>query len=137
MFGASLLDELTGVHICADALSKQQMTASMSEKYDADGDETNYVILTGELSDLLSVSQIQMTSFLLTIYSKYNKYEYDIKGNEELEVVQSPYVTFMGATTPVYLAHDFPGTLAEDGFTSRTVLVYERYRDKDIPFVTK
>ena len=51
-----------------------------------------------------------MTHFLLDIYSNYRMYSYDIKGPDgqsTVEEIRNPYTTFLGATTPVYLAHDF------------------------------
>lgn len=80
-------------------------------------------IFADELTDFIGLNQIEMIGMLTSLYYPQDKYEYTLA--KSVSYLYKPCLTLLGCTTPTSLAAHLPPASIGQGFTSRTIMVYE------------
>lgn len=80
-------------------------------------------IFADELTDFIGLNQIEMIGMLTSLYYPQDKYEYTLA--KSVSYLHKPCLTLLGCTTPTSLAAHLPPASIGQGFTSRTIMVYE------------
>lgn len=89
-------------------------------------------IFADELTDFIGLNQIEMIGMLTSLYYPQDKYEYTLA--KSVSYLHKPCLTLLGCTTPTSLAAHLPPASIGQGFTSRTIMVYEgRAKNKIYP----
>ncbi len=84
-----------------------------------------------EASTLLGIGQDEMIHFLIEMYDCKKQYDYNL-ANKSAKIFNC-YLTFLGATVPKTFEKALPDDVGENGFLSRSVIVYQHMKNKAIP----
>lgn len=106
---ASLMDELAAATRHDPRLDPQSFNAMF--------------IISKELGALLPIYDPDFLNALTYIYDNL-KYDEKRRGSKDPLVIDSPQLNMLGATTPSYLLDTMPPGAWEQGFLSRTIIIY-------------
>jgi DNA polymerase III delta prime subunit len=118
-YAEELLGEIDHINVASTASSTSKLIETMSETIDG-----SLCIISSEFGSFVSVSQEEMYDLLTDIYDGKAKYEYATRMHG-IELVASPCINLLGATTPAWVAEQMPAYVIGGGFASRTIFVFE------------
>lgn len=125
--GMSLLRELETIHFGPDSVTWQALTEAFVEAQEVVKDVGPMAALTiaaSELGTFLDPRNREMIDVLCDLWDGRNvPWKRRTKG-EGISEIRSPWLNFLGCTTPGWLEENFPEYAIKGGFTSRTVFVY-------------
>jgi hypothetical protein len=121
-----LLHQVPNIKIGPDSCSKEQLIRKMGEsKFN---NQCALTIHSSEFSSLVEVSGVQMIQFLTDIfdgnYTPPGGWTYETK-TQGKDTLINPVLNLLYGTTPSYFAESMPADVIGNGFTSRTIIVYE------------
>src|SRR3990167_1610637 len=118
-YAETLLEEIPGVNIAAHAMTVQSMLNEL-----ATSAEASLTIMSGEFSNFVNPSKLEMLDVLTNIFDGKSKHVYQtmMRGKE---LADKPCINLLAATTPKYIAEEMPGAAVEGGFFSRLIPIYE------------
>lgn len=133
--GSNLLRHVEGIHFGPKSLTWQYITdalANSQEVYeDSDGEPITTASLHCEATELgtfLDPKNSYMIDMLVDLWDGQDAaWTRGTRGEGEA-VVENPWVNFIGATTPSWIADSFPEYAIGGGFVSRTVFVYAEHK---------
>ena len=135
-----LLNEIAGVKMSADAITKEALTTDIAEAKDSvqmpDGtiaEHSSLTIISKEFESFLGQKKenTKMLVFLTDIFDAPDKWEYKTKGSGEDNAVAA-CVNLLGATTPGSIASSLPVQAIGGGLTSRIMFVWAKGKQKRI-----
>ena len=116
----------TGDFKGATGFSVMDLDELMSQDVDPRRNNTLY-ISASEMTSFTGVKQFELINCLSELYDTDN-YKYQLKDTKK--VIRNPSLGFIAATTPKSLFLSMPDNAIEQGFMSRTVLVYGAKKTK-------
>lgn len=129
----SLWRGITGLHVAPKSLTKPSLIDSLSEakrsKTWIDGPKSQFLefhsllVNAGELGVLIPQYDSDFMNILTDIYDG-GVYEERRRGNNLHILVKKPQLNILGATTPSYLNQTLPEGAWDQGFLSRTFLIF-------------
>ena len=136
-----LLRKVDGVRFGPDSVTWQALTKSFSEATSivklSDGTdlETSPItIAASELGTFLDPRNRELIDLLVDLWDgREVPWTRTTKGDGTAEI-PNPWVNFLGATTPAWIAENFPEYAIGGGFTSRTVFVYADAKRHLVPY---
>ena len=135
-----LLQEIAGVKLSADAVTKEALTMDIAAAMDSamlpDGtimEHCSLSIISKEFESFLGQKKenTKMLVFLTDIFDAPDKWEYRTKGSGEDSAVAA-YVNLLAATTPDSIASSLPVQAIGGGLTSRVMFVWAKGRQKKV-----
>ena len=135
-----LLQEVAGVKLSADAITKEALTMDIAASMDSamlpDGtiiEHCSLSIISKEFESFLGQKKdnTKMLVFLTDIFDAPDKWEYRTKGSGEDNAVAA-YVNLLAATTPGSIASSLPVQAIGGGLTSRVMFVWAKGRQKKV-----
>jgi len=135
-----LLQEIQGVKLSADAITKEALTMDIAAAMDSammpDGsiiEHCSLSIISKEFESFLGQKKenTKMLVFLTDIFDAPSKWEYKTKGSGEDNAVAA-YVNLLAATTPGSIASSLPVQAIGGGLTSRVMFVWANGRQKKV-----
>ncbi|MCP4902604.1 MAG: DUF3987 domain-containing protein [bacterium] len=124
---ASAIDALT---LAATSSSD----ASLLVQLETAKNQAVYVIAS-EFSSFMRVSRDDMYGALVDLFDNRTEYVHATIGRGT-QVIESPSVNLLAATTPNWVASEMPRHAREGGFTSRCLMVYEQ-KPREFKILTK
>ena len=129
--GMELLREVEGIHFGPDSATWQAITNAFAEATeviqlpDATTFEMSAItIAASELGTFLDPRNREMIDVLVELWDGRSvPWKRATRGEGE-STIPNPWVNFIGATTPSWIAENFPEYAIGGGFTSRTLFVY-------------
>lgn len=121
--GKRLLLGIDEIIFGADSLTREELIRFMA-KSGGEGKMSAVTLHSTELSSLIEPSKVAMVQFLIDIYDSADRWGYSTK-HQGKNVIHNPFLTIVAGTVPEYLANDFPVSILGNGFTARTIFVYE------------
>lgn len=118
-YAEELLAEIDHINVASTASSTSKLIETMSETIDG-----SLCVISSEFGSFVSVSQEEMYDLLTDIYDGKAKYEYATRMHG-VELVATPCINLLGATTPAWVAEQMPAYVIGGGFASRTIFVFE------------
>lgn len=139
--GTGLLREIEGIHFGPDSVTWQALTDSFmdsTERFDMpDGttfESSSLTITVSELGTFLDPHNGEMIDLMVDLWDGRDvPWKRRTRGDGETEVA-SPWINFMGATTPSWITENFPEYAIGGGFTSRTIFVYAEAKRKFVAY---
>ncbi len=125
--GMSLLRELESIHFGPDSVTWQALTESFIEAQEIVkdvGPMSALTIAASELGTFLDPRNREMIDVLCDLWDGRSVPWKRRTKAEGLSEIKSPWLNFLGCTTPGWLEENFPEYAIKGGFTSRTVFVY-------------
>jgi len=124
---------ITGLHVAPKSLTKPSLIDSLSEakrsKTLINGAKSSFLefnsllVHAGELGVLIPQYDPDFMNILTDIYDG-NVYEERRRGNNLHIIIKKPQLNILGATTPSYLNQTLPEGAWDQGFLSRTFLIF-------------
>jgi len=139
--GQDLLSEVPDVHFGPQSITWQRLIQRMAEAKQEfvtpDGyyhDQSAINIVSSELGSFLDPSNSEMIDVLVDLWDgKKGGWEKDTKTSGG-ETIDSPWINFIGCTTPSWIQGHFPEYMIGGGFTSRCIFVYADKKRKYVPY---
>lgn len=133
--GTDLLTEVEGIHFGPKSLTWQYITdvlADSTEEYESPGGDriqtSSITCVASELGTFLDPTNSYMIDMLVDLWDGADvKWTRGTRGEGTSEV-PNPWINFVGATTPSWLADNFPEYSIGGGFVSRTIFVYAEHK---------
>lgn len=124
--GRQILYQVPNIKVGPDSASREQLIRAMAEsKFD---NQCALTVHSSEFSSIVEVSGVQMIQFLTDIfdgnYTPSGGWRYETK-TQGKDVLVNPVLNLLVGTTPSYFAESMPADIVGNGFTSRTIIVYE------------
>lgn len=126
----SLLREVPDIHFGPDSATWQAVTDSFIEaieivKYENESHSMACITLAvSELGTFLDPRNREMVDVLVDLWDgRPVPWKRRTKGEGLLEI-PSPWLNFVGATTPSWITENFPQYAVTGGFTSRTIFIF-------------
>lgn len=120
--GRSIGVEVPGIEFSVDSTTRERLILDMSQAYKDDQSAIN--VHSTEFASLLSNSGMEMVVFLTDIFDCPPEWTHRTKGGGTNKI-KAPFLNFVGAVTPEWLAKGLPTDVIGFGFTSRIVFVYQ------------
>lgn len=141
--GKDILRSIDKFPLAPESTTREALLEVMGEnkiEYTLEGKTMSYHQATAfatELSEFLGGRHINQTmvSFLTAIWDE-PYFEYRTK-NRGTETLNAPYFTLLAACTPSWVINNLKSDIITDGFSRRTVFVYESERHKLVPWPHK
>lgn len=129
--GTRLLSQVENVHFGPKSLTWQYITDALADSTQQFEDSEGNVIQTSslhceasELGTFLDPQNSYMIDMLVDLWDGQDvSWTRGTRGEGKVEV-PNPWINFVGATTPSWIADNFPEYAIGGGFVSRTVFVY-------------
>jgi hypothetical protein len=140
--GMNLLREVEGIHFGPDVVTWQALVTAFAgaseEVVDPNTGEflsmSSLTVASDELGNFLNPQDRDMVDLLVTLWDgKKGSLRKLTKGGGE-EVVNNPWINFIGCTTPAWISGNFPEYLIGGGFTSRCVFVYADTKRQEVAY---
>ena len=137
--GMDLLREVPGIKFGPDILTWQSMMttfAASGEMFDCNGTWMPMSAITfasGELGNLVNPQDKDLINLLITLWDGKKRLEKTTK-NSGNDMVDSPWINMIAATTPHWIADNMPPATIGGGFTSRCVFVYAEKKERFVPY---
>ena len=129
--GQELLRGVEGIHFGPESATWQGITDAFLESTEIFRlpDGTNYqtssiTIAASELGTFLDPTNREMVDVLVDLWDGRDVPWRRRTKHEGASEIPAPWLNFIGATTPGWLAENFPEYAVRGGFTSRTVFVF-------------
>ena len=123
--GATFLREIPQVTIAAQSLTRERLVKVIQRAHNDKEDVSALTLLSAELSDLFASSKEGMLEVLTSLYDyPHREWSHETIGRGEDKII-NPTLTFLGATTPSWIASGLPKNAFEHGFARRTIFIYE------------
>ncbi|MCI0561827.1 MAG: DUF3987 domain-containing protein [Nitrososphaera sp.] len=129
--GRELLQRIEGIYIGPDSCTREELIQSMVNSELAT--QSAVTVHSSEMSSIIDPSGIKMIQFLTDIYDCPNIWRYDTKASGRF-TVNFPCLNMLACTTPTWISTGFPEAATQQGFTARTVFVYEEETRKSNPW---
>lgn len=119
----------TGAVTLGDSVLKEKIIQEMQEKEQSYQHGTklfrhcSVTYISDELNVLLS-SGVDMVKFLVTMFSKENKFEYKTKNSGVFEL-HHPFLNLIAAAVPEWFGTGVAADMASTGFLARCIIVFE------------
>jgi len=136
--------ENLNIKMAAEAITREALIQELCKANDNDIDvktgkmlfHSSLTIWSQELTVFLGYNNLQLMSDLTDWYDCKNKWTYRTKhmGTDEILGV---YVNLFGATTPTLIRSTMPLDAIGSGLTSRMIFVFERDKEKVVPYTGK
>ena len=133
--GKDFLDRI-GLPLAADESSRQKLISSLANNTVTDPNEdgeiichSSMTIIATELTVFLGYQNTELLTYMCKWYDCETRFTYDTY-TRGIEEVPNVWVNLLGGTTPTLLQTSLPANAIGSGFTSRTVFVYEDYKEK-------
>ena len=134
--------ESLGITLAADESSRQKLVSKMActnsiVEYQNGNVETHssITIFSSELTVFLNYKNIDLLTILCKWFDCESTFTYDTHAHGE-QYIHNVWVNLLGATTPRLLRESLPEASIGSGFTSRTIFVYERDKEKIVIYPT-
>ena len=118
-FGTEILEELTGLNKAPTITSQAALQSVL-----ASASDSSLYIVSEEFSDFIMKSGQQMFEWLTSMFDA-KKYLAGNTLSRGAELVTSPCVNLLAATTPVWISRNMSEEVIGGGFASRVIFVYE------------
>jgi len=133
--GMELLREVEGIHFGPDSATWQAITSAFAESTEvvtfSDNSTTEMSAITisaSELGTFLDPRNREMIDVLVDLWDgRPVPWRRSTRGEGESNI-PNPWLNFVGATTPSWIAENFPEYAIGGGFTSRTVFIYGEHK---------
>jgi hypothetical protein len=129
--GQELLRSVEGIHFGPDSATWQGITDAFLEATEIfklpsgeDYRSSSITIAASELGTFLDPNNREMVDVLVDLWDGRDVPWKRRTKHEGASEIQNPWLNFIGATTPGWLAENFPEYAIRGGFTSRTVFVF-------------
>jgi len=130
--GRDLLDEVPNITLGPSSLSWQSLIDAFNDAtYGITNPVTGEAIATSpitcavsELGTFLHPSDRDLVQFLTDVWDSPKRWKRRIR-SEGVITVEGPWLNMIGATTPGWLADNYPERLIKEGLTSRIIFAYE------------
>lgn len=142
--GTNLVEDFEWMNVAADKTTPEALLASLDQDVNFDkqkaGETINInvdshaFVRTGEMSVFLNKSSYTqgMVTILTHLYDCPPTFRYKTRTQKEI-ILNNVSLTFLGATTPDWLAYNTPEEAFEGGFMSRVIFVFKGNRDRNFP----
>ena len=139
--GMNLLRQIDGIHFGPDAVTWQALVQSMGRSAEMvpmpDGTYmpmSALTIVSSEFGTFLNPHDREMIDALTHLWDgQVSTFKKDTK-TQGSDVIQNPWINLLAATTPAWIAGNFPEYMVGGGFTSRCILVYAEHKRKLVPY---
>ena len=139
--GMNLLRDIDGVHFGPDAVTWQALVQSMGNSAEMvpmpDGTYmpmSAITIVSSEFGTFLNPHDREMIDALTHLWDgQVSEFKKDTKTQGSDKIV-NPWINLLAATTPAWIAGNFPEYMVGGGFTSRCILVYADKKRKLVPY---
>lgn len=130
-----LLRAVPGIHFGPDSATWQGITDAFIESIETfelptkDKVQSSCItVAASELGTFLDPQNREMVDVLVDLWDGRSvPWKRRTKGEGQFEI-PNPWLNFVGATTPAWIAENFPRYAVTGGFTSRTVFVFADYK---------
>ena len=91
-------------------------------------------LVASELGNLINPQDRDMINLYINLWDGRKSLEKRTKGNGN-DMVEAPWVSLIGCTTPHWIADNMPAATIGGGFTSRCIFVYADKKEKFVPYI--
>jgi hypothetical protein len=120
--GRTILGGIPDIKFTTDSVTRERLIQDLTQSY-ADG-HSSMTAYSSELATFLTSSGMDMVSFLTDIYDSPHEWSHQTKMGGTNKI-KAPYLNFIAATTPDWIAKAMPMDTVGIGLTSRMVYVYQ------------
>lgn len=139
--GMNLLREIDGIHFGPDSVTWQALVQSMGQSGEMvpmpDGTfmpMSCITIVSSEFGNFLNPNDREMIDALTHLWDgQIGSFKKKTKTQGSDEII-NPWINLLAATTPAWIAGNFPEYMVGGGFTSRCILVYADKKRKLVPY---
>lgn len=127
--GRDYIREVPGINFSSDSTTRERLILDMAQTL-VDG-HSSMTAYSTEFASLLASSGMDMVVFMTDIYDCPPEWSHRTKMGGTNKI-KGPYLNFLGATTPDWIARSLPLDTVGIGLTSRIIFVYHdtpRIRD--------
>lgn len=142
--GFDLLREFPFIHFGPSSVTWQALLASMEEAKEEfqmpDGSfhpQSAIVIAASELGTFLDPKNREMIDVLTSLWDSKRGAWSKVTKTGSSEVIENPWVTLVGCTTPSWVAENFSDYFVGGGFASRSIFVYAEKKRRLIAYPKK
>lgn len=127
-----LLHRVDNIYIGPDSLTREELIQCMVNSELAT--QSAVTVHSSEMSSVIDPSGPKMVQFLTDIYDCPNIWRYDTKASGKF-TIHFPCLNMLACTTPTWISTGFPEAATQQGFTARTIFVYEDQPRKASPWM--
>lgn len=132
------------VNLAAESLTREALIRDLRNSKDSYHDKeqnlnivhSSMTIYSSELTSFVGFRNLQLISDLTDWYDCRRLWTYRTKG-QGTDSIQGVFVNLIGATTPSQIHSALPQEAIGGGFTSRTIFIYEKDKEKSIALPMK
>lgn len=141
--GAELIQDFDFVNFIADKTTPESLLEALmlgQQEKDSEKDDSVNMLLdhtgfihAGELAVFINKQTYtaEMVKILTHMYDCPPDFQYRTRNKRSI-ILEKPAITFMGASTPEWLASSLPEEAFEGGFMSRVIFVFKDYKSRRI-----
>ena len=130
-----MLREIPGINFGPDSITPQALVKAFAANCESFQYKDEWypmsplVIVSSELGLLLNMQDRDMVNALTSLWDGRSRFEKETKmsGND---LVEAPWLTLLGCTTPRAIAENMPRLAVGGGFTSRCVFIYRDQKER-------
>lgn len=128
-----LLEEIPGLIIAAEEVTRQALIRDLANSTKISmfkGKQiihSSIVVISGELSIFLGFKDLKLLATLCELYDCRGQFSYRTI-NRSTDLIKSPWLTLLGASTPDWLISTLPMDAHGGGFTRRVIFVVSEDR---------
>jgi hypothetical protein len=132
------------VNLAAESLTREALIRDLRNSKDSYHDteqnlniiHSSMTVYSSELTSFVGFRNLQLISDLTDWYDCRRLWTYRTKG-QGTDSIQGVFVNLIGATTPSQIHSALPQEAIGGGFTSRTIFIYEKDKEKSIALPMK
>lgn len=124
-----MLREVPGINFGPDSITWQSLVTAFAgscESFlyqDEHYPMSAITLVSSELGLLLNMQDRDMVNLFITLWDGRRRFDKSTKMNGK-DIVEAPWITLLGCTTPPAIAENMPRLAVGGGFTSRCIFVY-------------
>jgi hypothetical protein len=135
----NLLREVPGIKFGPNNITWQALVTAFSQAAESFqfGEDwypmSAITLVSRELGSLINPKDQDLVNLFIELWDGDKKYEKVTKMAGD-DVIDSPWINLLGATTPSWIADNMPKSAVSGGFVSRCVFLYGDEKEKYVPY---
>jgi len=130
-----MLREIPGINFGPDSITWQSLVTAFAASCESFLYKEEYypmsalTLVSSELGLLLNMQDRDMVNLFITLWDGRKRFDKSTKMSGK-DLVEAPWITLLGCTTPPAIAENMPRLAVGGGFTSRCIFVYREEKER-------